>query len=82
VKTSGPPCERTGTFTDTRCRWPAGGGAIWLVSNLLAGMRFPHAGVWVVNTLTQGASFATEGLLIAMLRAALIRERALSRTTP
>jgi hypothetical protein len=36
----------------------------------------------VVNTLTQGASFATEGLLIAMLRAALIRERALSRTTP
>jgi GGDEF domain-containing protein len=34
------------------------------------------------NTLVQGTSFAIVGLLIASLRAGLIRERGLSRTDP
>jgi len=54
----------------------------WLGFNLLAGLRFSDAGLWVANTLVQGASFAIVGLLIATLRAALIRERGLSRTDP
>jgi len=56
--------------------------ATWLGVNVLAGLQFSHPGVWVANTLMQGASFATVGLLIATLRAALIRERGLSRTDP
>jgi len=57
-------------------------GVSWLGSNLLAGLHFSSAGIWVANTLVQGASFAIVGLLIAKLRAALIRERGLSRTDP
>jgi len=53
----------------------------WYGSNLLAGLRF-SAAIWLANTFMQGASFATVGLLIATLRAALMRERALSRTDP
>lgn len=54
----------------------------WLISNLLAGMRFSDAGIVVANTVMQGASFAIVGFLIATLRGALIRERELSRTDP
>ena len=54
----------------------------WMGSNLLAGLRFSHPGFWVANTLVQGASFATVGLLIATLRGALMREEGLSRTDP
>jgi len=54
----------------------------WLGSNLLAGLRYSSLSIWVVNTLVQGSSFAVVGLLIATLRAALIRERGLSRTDP
>lgn len=54
----------------------------WDVSNLLAGLRFSHPGLWVANTLLHGASFAIVGLLIATLRAALTSERRLSRTDP
>lgn len=57
-------------------------GAVWLASNFLAGLRFSHTSIGVANTLMQVTSFATVGLLIAMLRAALIRERGLSRTDP
>lgn len=56
--------------------------AAWLSSNLLAGLRFSHVGIWVVNTIVQGVSFATVGLLISVLRAAVIRERQLSRADP
>jgi len=54
----------------------------WLGSNLLAGQSFSHPAFWVANTLVQWASFAIVGFVIATLRAALIRERGLSRTNP
>lgn len=54
----------------------------WLGSNLLAGLRFSNLDIWIVNTLVQGSSFTIVGLLIATLRAAALRERALSRTDP
>jgi diguanylate cyclase (GGDEF)-like protein len=54
----------------------------WLSSNYLAGLQFTSALVWVANTLLQGASFAFVGILVAMLRAALGRERGLSRSDP
>ena len=54
----------------------------WLSSNLLAGLRFSHAGILVANSLMQAASFTIVGLLIATLRAALRRERGLSRIDP
>ena len=54
----------------------------WLSSNLIAGLRFSHEGFWVANTLVQGVSFATVGLLISTLRLLLTRERELSRTDP
>ena len=42
-------------------------------------MRFSHVGIWVANTIVQAISFAIVGLLISTLRAAVIRERELSR---
>ncbi len=54
----------------------------WVGSNFLAGLRFSNPVIWVVNTLMQGASFAITGLLIATLRASLVREKGLSRTDP
>ena len=56
--------------------------ASWCGSNLLAGLRFSHAWIWIANTLVQSVSFATVGILIASLRATLIREKELSRTDP
>lgn len=58
------------------------GALAWMVSNFLAGQRFSHPGFWIANTLVQGASFATVGLLIASLRRTLRREQELSRTDP
>jgi diguanylate cyclase (GGDEF)-like protein len=52
----------------------------WLVSNYLAGLRFPGTDVWVINFLMQGVSFALVGSLIARLRQALDQARLLSRT--
>ncbi len=52
----------------------------WLGSNFLAGLHFSSSGIWVANTLVQGLSFAIIGLLMARLRAGLMRERGLSRT--
>ena len=54
----------------------------WFGSNLLAGQSYSSDSIWVANTLMQGTSFATVGILIASLRAALIREQGLSRTDP
>ena len=54
----------------------------WLGSNFLAGLQYSSAAIWVANTLVQGSSFAIVGLLIATLRAALMREQGLSRTDP
>lgn len=54
----------------------------WLGSNLLAGLQYSSPAVWVVNTLVQGSSCVIVGLLIATLRAALMREQGLSRTDP
>ncbi len=54
----------------------------WSASNFLAGLQFSSAGIWVANSLLQGTSFAVVGLLIATLRAALMRERGLSRIDP
>ena len=56
--------------------------ACWFVSNYLAGMQFSHPGLWIANTATHGASFAFVAVLIARLREAVARERALSRTDP
>lgn len=54
----------------------------WFESNQLAGMQFSHPAIWVANTIVQGASFAIVGLLVASLKLALSRERALSRLDP
>ena len=54
----------------------------WFSSNVLAGLQYTHPGIWLVNTLMQGFSFAIVGFLLAAVRAALSRERALSRTDP
>ena len=56
--------------------------AAWLASNLLAGLQYSMTGIWVINTVVQGASFAIVGLLIAVLRDRTIRERTLSRIDP
>jgi len=52
----------------------------WLASNLVAGLRYSGTPIWLINTGVQGASFATVGVLIAVLREAAARERLLSRT--
>ncbi|MGH7532053.1 MAG: GGDEF domain-containing protein [Gemmatimonadales bacterium] len=57
-------------------------GAAWVVANALAGQRYSTDVIAVSNTITQSASFLVVGLLIATLRDALSRERALSRTDP
>ena len=54
----------------------------WFGSNFLAGMQYSSSTIWVANTLVQGSSFVIVGLLIATLRAALMREQGLSRTDP
>lgn len=54
----------------------------WLGGNYLAGLHYSVAGVWIANTLVQAAAFGIVGLLISALNAALVRERALSRTDP
>jgi diguanylate cyclase (GGDEF)-like protein len=54
----------------------------WFESNQLAGMQFSDPAIWVANTIVQGASFAIVGLLVASLKLALSRERALSRIDP
>ena len=54
----------------------------WFGANQLGGLQFSHPGIWVANTLVQGASFAVVGLLVAGLRTALAREQTLSRKDP
>ncbi len=57
-------------------------GAVWVVSNSLAGLRYTLTSTWFVNTAMQTASFATVGLLIAVVRDSLVREQGLSRRDP
>ena len=57
-------------------------GTSWLASNLLAGLEYTISATWVINTAMQTASFATVGLLIAVVRSSLIRERGVSRSDP
>lgn len=54
----------------------------WLISNILAGLHFASAAIWIGNTVMQGLSFSLVAFMIATLRIALIRERALSRGDP
>lgn len=54
----------------------------WLESNYLAGMQFSHPAIWVANMLVHGASFTIVGLLVASLKLALSRERAMGRSDP
>ena len=61
----------------------AGASALgWFAANQLAGQQYSHPLIWVANTIVQGSSFATVGLLVAYLRVTLFRERALRRTDP
>ena len=45
----------------------------------LTGTHFSHPIIWLVNALTEGLGFVTVSLAFALLRAALMRERTLSR---
>lgn len=56
--------------------------ACWVGSNYLAGMRYSHPAIWLVNTGVQATSFAIVGLLIATLSIALTTARGLSRSDP
>jgi len=56
--------------------------AAWVGSNQITVFYSFGLGVVVANTLMQGTSFAVVGLLIATLKAALMRERELSHTDP
>jgi diguanylate cyclase (GGDEF)-like protein len=56
--------------------------AAWLASNFLAGLQYSAVDIWVINTVVQAASFATIGILIAVLRESIARERALNRIDP
>jgi diguanylate cyclase (GGDEF)-like protein len=54
----------------------------WLGSNLLAGQQYSGIEIWVINTAVQAASFTIVGMLIAVLRDSITRERALNRVDP
>ena len=56
--------------------------AVWLVCNAVAGLEYSSTPIWIANTLVLALSFAVVGHLIASLKAALVRERALSRIDP
>jgi diguanylate cyclase (GGDEF)-like protein len=56
--------------------------ASWLGSNYLAGLGFSGLGIWLFNLLMQGTSFATVGVLIAMLKRSAAHEQELSRKDP
>jgi diguanylate cyclase (GGDEF)-like protein len=55
-------------------------GGSWVASNLLAGLEYSFTATWYVNTGMQTVSFATVGLLIAIVRNSLLREKGLART--
>jgi diguanylate cyclase (GGDEF)-like protein len=54
--------------------------AAWAASLYLAGSHYSHGYIWLINVLTQGATFLVVSLLIAWLHASLQRERVLSST--
>ncbi|HUP52985.1 MAG TPA: hypothetical protein VM198_10940 [Longimicrobiales bacterium] len=55
-------------------------GGSWVASNLLAGPEYSLTATWSVNTGMQTLSFATVGLLIAVVRDSFLREQELART--
>jgi diguanylate cyclase (GGDEF)-like protein len=55
-------------------------GGSWVASNLLAGLEYSLTATWYVNTGMQTLSFATVGLLIAVVRNSFLREQELART--
>lgn len=56
--------------------------ASWVTSNVLAGLEYSFTPTWYVNTGMQTVSFATVGLLIAVVRDSLLREQTLARVDP
>jgi diguanylate cyclase (GGDEF)-like protein len=52
---------------------------IWLVSMYFAGRVYSHSYVWVVNFMTQGATFLVVSILFGNLNNALINEKNYSR---
>lgn len=52
---------------------------VWMGAVYLGGRSYSTPGVWVVNFLAQAATFLTISLLLALLREAMARERALGR---
>jgi diguanylate cyclase (GGDEF)-like protein len=56
--------------------------AAWDTANVFAGLEFSSRGIWVANTIMLALSFVVVGLLIAQLRAAVLRESELSLTDP
>ena len=54
----------------------------WFVANRLADAQAFALDIWVENTLLIGTSLAAGGLLIAMLRVALTREKRFDRIDP
>lgn len=55
---------------------------IWLAMLYANDVRYPHAYIWLVNFLTQGAGFLTLAMLVALLSETLRKEQANSRTEP
>ncbi|MCX5761881.1 MAG: GGDEF domain-containing protein [Gemmatimonadetes bacterium] len=53
--------------------------ATWLVSNQLGGLIYSSQMVWVVNTITQGASFTVVGVLVVVSRRAFLLAETRSR---
>ncbi len=54
----------------------------WILAQYLSGREYSSSYIWGVNFVTQGIAFVLVTTLIASLRTALARERALSRTDP
>ena len=56
--------------------------AVWVASNVFAGLEFSHPALWVANAAVHGGSFLLVGLIIAILHRAMSEARSLSRTDP
>lgn len=53
---------------------------VWLVANYLGGLQYSTSTVWVVNTITQGASFSIVGVLVVVARKSYLIAHERSRT--
>lgn len=52
----------------------------WLLANRLGGLQYSSSAVWVVNTITQGASFSVVGALVVVARKSYLIANERSRT--